>query len=281
MPRKYSIFLFLFFQAGIFLCTVITFFHIEDQLLHVLILILCLLAIGCITLIYLTAKHYQDHIYSENEVLYLEHQISLQQTYLNNIRLTEKSIDMYKKQMEDDLLSIYGHIATNEIYKIENQYNQLKSIYHQLHIINYCDNPTINAILYPKCQYCLANHISFEISLSNTSHLHLSDVALVCIFSNLMDNAIDVLKKLDAKSKSFIFLSTTYSTNYYFIHFQNAKPPKLLVTMEQTTRNEAKEHGHGLQIIENISKKYDGTFMIQNKGSSVIFDIALRTKSFK
>jgi sensor histidine kinase regulating citrate/malate metabolism len=92
----------------------------------------------------------------------------------------------------------------------------------------------------------------------------------MCIFSNLLDNAIEGCQR-NRESDNYIKIKTTRIGNYLGIKIINSKATEENILTEEniyrTTKMDKKNHGYGLRIIEEIISQYDGYKELQDNMS--------------
>ena len=127
-------------------------------------------------------------------------------------------------------------------------------------------NHTISAILNTKQDVCQRHNIQFDVHIEFEKIFTLTDLDLVALFGNILDNAITASKKLPVEKRK-ITLSITQLDSYLCIICENyfngeikEKDGKLLSTKQST---EFLQHGIGLTSIEEVIKRNNGTWHYQ------------------
>ena len=119
-------------------------------------------------------------------------------------------------------------------------------------------NPAIDAVLNNKSALANAKKIPMQLQLSALPEIHVRNLDLCAILSNLLDNAIEAsanIKEPNIKVKIASFqqcLQIAVSNEAAQDVLQNN--PKL-----ETTKLDKDSHGLGISIIQNIVKQYDGS----------------------
>lgn len=142
---------------------------------------------------------------------------------------------------------------------------------------HFCSIPVIDAVLRLKSQEAAQYGIQTEFHPDDFSDaLTYSDSDLCSAFANLLDNAIRSCrndKNLDVHTISLRCfsennrLTLTVTNSYGWEDF-----PHLIRQNDDTNPI---GHGHGLKIVENIAKKYSGSFVIQRQAQTVTAELRL------
>lgn len=124
-------------------------------------------------------------------------------------------------------------------------------------LTKYCKNETINILLNTKSKELHEKDIPFQISCALPEVLDADPLDLCSIFSNLIDNAMEYCMTNPSK-KNYIEIHAN-TGNYECIQIQIKNYAQLSHTdFSKTTKNNAQQHGYGLDIVRSIASKYHG-----------------------
>ena len=119
-------------------------------------------------------------------------------------------------------------------------------------------HPILDAVLNQKYQAARELDVDFQFRVNDLSGLKLETDALVVLFSNLLDNAIEGCARLPAGRK---IQCSVLAFDCLFVSIRNTSPPVLILENEiPTTKEPRQEHGFGLisvrRILEDLGAEY-------------------------
>ncbi|MCQ2544723.1 MAG: ATP-binding protein, partial [Lachnospiraceae bacterium] len=128
-----------------------------------------------------------------------------------------------------------------------------------LNSIEYCNNPVISILLAIKVKHAKERNIipNFNISIPDDMNIQIYD--LVCLLSNIIDNAIEATEKIDSEAKE-ISMTIHVQSEYLCIECLNPFKEDLNPIKRKylTTKEDTSNHGLGTQIIADIVNTYNG-----------------------
>lgn len=149
----------------------------------------------------------------------------------------------------------------------------------------FCANKTANAILLLKARACADNGVSFGFEGAVPEALDIDDLQLCSVFSNLLDNAINAAREansehdvgagdnIDASGGERVdvgalgpFVRVRCSTQgaYLTVAIENSCKEDVPSRLRfRHGKSSVREHGWGLEIVEQIAKEHDGSFSLK------------------
>jgi sensor histidine kinase regulating citrate/malate metabolism len=91
------------------------------------------------------------------------------------------------------------------------------------------------------------------------------------MLSNQIDNALNANLNIAKTEARYIQISIIKKQNFYLFRVENPFNPLIAVNRANPER-----HGFGLEIIESIANKYEGTMNIEKNGSLLINTVMLQ-----
>lgn len=182
--------------------------------------------------------------------------------YMKQFELIKSSID-YTMALKHD---ISNHIAT--IGSLVNNNKNSKVLDYMNQLVEYTDfsmeyinsgNSVIDSILNYKLDYIKTIGAEVDLEVKISSNLNLVSFDMVVILGNLLDNAIDALKKVE-KNK-ILSISIRYEKGLLFIHIKNTFDGNIFENQNNliTLKKDRKNHGLGLRNVKSTLEKYNGT----------------------
>lgn len=119
-------------------------------------------------------------------------------------------------------------------------------------------NPVIDVVLNQKHQVAQENGIIMQVKVNDLSAISIKTNELVVLLSNLLDNAIEASLKVDQNRE---IICSILKEESIYISIRNTSPPVTIIHGDiPTTKQDATEHGYGLQavkyILNNLGAEY-------------------------
>ncbi|MGN1406109.1 MAG: sensor histidine kinase [Erysipelotrichaceae bacterium] len=189
---------------------------------------------------------------------------------LDNLISSQYMLTRQKEQDDENIRRMY-HDIKNIVNSIDDvgtariireEINQTLKGY-ALH--TFCSNSLINAIISSKAEIASKEGIRFECFVNIEDYAPIGNSDIVSVFGNLLDNAIEALRKVPEEEK-IIRLKVIDNGQYLIIKSENYYDGKLAKEGEHylTTKDNKKEHGIGLRSIEYVAQKYNGKVTVNS-----------------
>ena len=209
---------------------------------------------------------------------------SLAENYIkkSKLALLQKENELYSRQCEimqssTEDLQAFRHDMSNQLIilnhlleegKDEEARRQLDQLSHFIKgkvIYSTSGNTIIDGLVNYKLQSVASENIKVETEIVVPKQLNIDIADLVTLLGNLLDNALEALKKVDREQR-ILTIKIVFSqerligriTNTYCGEIHQ-KDDKIL-----TSKKEKQKHGYGLSNVEKIIKKYNGYMEIDH-----------------
>ena len=191
-------------------------------------------------------------IEAENKALEYQNQLNL--NYFSELKENETELRKIKHDISGCLETMKEIIYTEkDTEKAQHFFDELSMTLGNITTGFYCKNSLINAIIISKSKICDKQGIRLNAEIKIPETLNISDTDICRILVNMLDNAIEANEKED-KNK-FIDLSIKENDGFIYLSTRN---PFSGENIGSTTKENKKEHGYGLRILNDIAQKYNG-----------------------
>lgn len=223
-------------------------------------IILMLVILFCTFSLYLLFKalHYLDTSYEKQikETLLAE-QINYQNQHILSIMQSEKDLMKIRKELQLAVRN-YNIKTEDESRKLA---DYLLEGYKDRILISYCSNKVIDAVLYNKSLLMKKLHINYAITALIDENIGIEDYVLMAVLVNMLDNAIEACEQVTF-GKRKVLIDLYKKSNYVIFKVENSirTNSNIELTSGKSTKKSKENHGIGLQVIESICKKYQGSY---------------------
>ena len=149
--------------------------------------------------------------------------------------------------------------------------------------VHFCQNPIINSVLTVKMNMVQASGIETDILLSDCGDLPFDNYDICSLFANLYDNAVEACQKLEEGKDRFIEMRSGIQNDFFVLKLRNSCAPVTGMKNGEMPKSDkcSDAHGYGTKIIENIAKKYDGSFTMRFENGVMTAVVALKLTAVK
>ena len=133
-------------------------------------------------------------------------------------------------------------------------------------------NMALDAVLNTKCSIAEEKEILFTSYVEWMENSRISDMDLVCVLGNLIDNAIEASER--TTGKKYIEVIIKREGNVLIIKVMNLYAG-VEFEASYTSKEEKAFHGIGLKSVRRIAKKYHGSFELTEEKDEIIATVVL------
>ena len=179
--------------------------------------------------------------------------MELEHVHYQEIESKREEVAKIRHDINNQILTARHLISGGDTERSEHMLDQLMEQVSATKEYPYCAVPIINAILNEKNRLCEQHQIDLIADLFFPSDLHVDDVMLCSLFSNLLDNAIHAVEEMDP-GKRWIRISAIMEGGFLVVKTRNpsGKP-------EPVRRG----HGKGTVILREIAEMYGGMYQTE------------------
>ena len=266
---------FLFPAASIILLAVLIYVVQEISEMVVAIAIFgCVLVIANAAILYLL-RTMERQAKEEQERALLRQQMEIQTGSILALEKSYRSQRQVTHEFHNQLQTIYDLLARDASDEAIQYVQKLQGMQTTRVFAVNTHHPILDAVLNQKYQAAKELDVDFQFRVNDLSRLELETDALVVLFSNLLDNAVEGCARLT--EGRMIRCSVLLSDSLY-ISIRNTSPTVVMHGKEIPTTKEPKhEHGFGLvsvrRILEDLGAEY--TFHYSNGWFEFVAEIPL------
>lgn len=208
----------------------------------------------------------------ENSFLMIEESIGKQKYYE-----LKETLDRNRELVHDTknhYLVIQEYLENEEYEKLQNYVKQVSSDFVKANPEIYTGLTILDLILRQKKIHAEEKGIQYRIQTTPVVRLYMEEQEICSLFGNLLDNAIeacspikDAEKRIEIKIKQFNQMLSIKISNTFEI------PPKKKDGFFESLKENKKEHGYGLKIVQRIVERYEGVITYEEDGNTFIVKI--------
>lgn len=244
----------------------------------VLSFVLFIICIGIIALFYSTSSVYQRNY---------DMQIAMQKAEYEN-KHTENLYDTYQRMRswKHDttsrlrIIKAFAHEGKND--EIVRFIGEAESEMSEFYSYVNTDHPAVDAVISNGMSIAKAHGITVRPVLLVPKDLPLGDMDMCSIFSNLLDNAIEAVDKIDSAHKKYIDLEVGTKSKMLFIQVINPSDGKYNFnrngTLQTTKTDNTGMHGLGLARVKMLVEKAGGNIDISPENDKFCVRIMIPLK---
>lgn len=192
--------------------------------------------------------------------------------YYNLVKTHNEEIRKIKHDLNGHFGVLSALVKDSQYDKLAEYITRLSNNYTQIKRVVYTSNLMADAVITSAAYKCEQNAIRFDCEGTLPDDCVIDDVSLTCIFSNILDNAVEACEKTN--TDKYIKLSVFNKSDCIVITCKNSKSENIKPkeTLFKTTKKES-GHGFGIRIIKEIVTEHDGVVSFDDSGTE--FEISL------
>lgn len=183
-----------------------------------------------------------------------------------------------------DLKRYIAYLRTEKDHTItEKVLDELEDAVRKADISIHTGNEILDTILMEKSLKCEHKNITMTCIAEGKLLSGMENVDLYVMFSNILDNAIQYLEKLEDLEKRLLSVAVFKTDKFVKIQVENycEKPPIVKDGNLVTTKLDKVNHGLGLKSIRSIAEKYNGNVSTQWENEIFILNILFLSTPMK
>ena len=242
-----------------------------------LFVISVLISVVADVLMYFALRDNSNMNHMRNRLSEIEKEMEQQLNYYDAISDKFSEIRQYRHDILN-LVSTSEVMLNNKLSETESKeyIKSLKEKAEDLEVPIYCNNPIVNAVLWQKQQAAEKSGIEFSMDIDQSENFPIDRIDICSLMANLVDNA---LRGCADSENPFVEINVSRKINMLFISVRNScKNLKEDVNSKRLPSTKDGDHGYGMEIINMLAEKYNGTFTFSvlngTADASVMLDAA-------
>ena len=243
--------------ACVILCLFIGVHNVQSSLEETVVYDLAMALVCFFILCYQFSFLDQSYQKLENEALQRTLQEAKKQYEMTREKIEIINIKCHDIRKQIRILGREAHVDEAALREITDAVNIYDAAYDT-------GSQVLNVILTDRSIYCDRNQIRFGCMI-DAEHLDfIGSMDLISLFANLIDNAIEAVRKLEDPEKAIINLSVRTQGGMVLIHCENYYRPGAVLEdgLPVTSKGDRNLHGFGLKSIRFVAEKYGGALSI-------------------
>jgi signal transduction histidine kinase len=216
-----------------------------------------------------TYKSAMQLLERENELLLENHR---------SIEAYMTQIAQMKHEMKNHLAAMKTLIDIGQHERIASYISEIYDSYPESAEPILCGHKMIEAVLGHAAQRARQMDFEIEFDVFRLPLMSITDADAVSLLTNLLNNALESCGKIENPDERWIKVDVQNRAPYLFISVKNVLSGKVRMNNGRYVSSKGNPllHGHGINIVRKIVKKYDGIHLFENKDDAFIAEVALR-----
>ena len=200
----------------------------------------------------------------------------LEQRHYENMQILERELQDWKSDTRQQLQILQHQISSGSGRTFLWQDTIMQSLIQGKDLL-LTGNTVFDSIISQTIKQAREHGISFQTNIQQIDALVMEETDIVCLMSNLLDNACEAVEKLDPERRK-IYLEMRCHRGCLLIKTENTCLEPVIDSGNHlhTTKSNSKLHGYGINCMKSIVEKYQG--MLQYHADHNIFTMKIVLK---
>lgn len=237
-----------------------------SSLMCILIIVLALLTcIIIIRIIIIKERNYS----MDNVIAILGDQMEKLTGHYNELNKKEIQLRQFRHDTKNLLLALYSMIADEKNDQALQYIEKISIMYQKTTKIYDTGNFIADALISYKAQEAEKFNTRIDVNGFMPSS-KISDVDMVILLSNILDNSLEACEKIEGDKK--IIIDSVINKQMWILTVKNPVKENVSIHMNQlaTSKENKKLHGYGIMNMEKVAKNYNGLLKLQCENGEFI-----------
>lgn len=236
----------------------------------------CIISKLCQQLVFHHTAKVSELLDYENHTHKLQEQLSCQMQHYQSYRRFTESYRIFRHDYEKMMTSVKTLLNSKEYEMATRMLDNIHDAMKRDVLVHktYSDNVLLDAILQNAAKASEEKGIRFWAHAYLPEDVSMSELDIVRVFSNAIDNALEACSKISGKER-FIEITSSGSKEWATIEIANSFNGELSMAdgEQETTKKDKDFHGFGLRIIKEAVEDLGGLVLIELDQEKKIFKI--------
>ncbi|PWJ48937.1 sensor histidine kinase [Faecalicatena contorta] len=206
----------------------------------------------------------------------LQEQLSRQVQHYQSYRKFTESYRMFRHDYEKLMTSVKTLLRNRKYEKAIRILDDIHDTMQRDVLVHktYSDNILLDSILQDAANACEEKDIRFSVHVHLPESVSMTELDIVHVFSNIVDNAIEASDKVSDQER-FVEIISRETQGWAIVEVANSFNGKLLIENDEpeTTKDDKDYHGFGLRIAKKTIEALGGLLFIEPDQVKRIFKI--------
>ena len=201
--------------------------------------------------------------------------------YYELAKKNETETAQLRHDLQNEIRTVRALIKDGEFESADNIWSEMQTRLNSTKAVKYCSMPLLNAVLNVKLSDVDNSQISTDIVLRSCELMPLSPYNVCSLFGNLLDNAIEAVKK--EKGDKEIIMHSSVKNGLFLLKVQNTCTivPQIDKHKHFISDKQEPDHGHGSRIIRRIVQEHSGQYIAELENNMMTVIVALPVKAME
>lgn len=259
--------------------------HLLLLALHLLFITLALLTTGWVQVLTLIiwaltlalTKLLLDYLFHETDMVYARSLDKIMAHYTTEINGLYANIRGWRHDYHDHLQALKYYLHDEQLDQARDYLNQLEDKLDEIDDIVHSGNTVMDAVVNSKLALAEQAQIATDVSVFVGQQPLISDIDLVVILGNVLDNAIEAASEQPDVSARFIRVYIAIEKQQLYISVTNSRRADQVIDINYaSTKND--KRGLGIRRINALVAKYHGIINRQYEEGVFVTEVLLPLK---
>lgn len=186
----------------------------------------------------------------------LANELKAAENEIENMKAFDQITKIYRHDLRHHFSFLLNLAEQGELTQIVNYIKENIDNINAVTPRKYCDNEILNLILSNFAKTADEMGVDYDFSIDFPKNQPLSNTEICVLFSNIMENAMNAMKKIPQEQRIFCIKIKEYNNNL-IITADNTYNGETVI-IENVPFTNQNDHGYGTKCIMSIAKKYNG-----------------------